>query len=520
MVVRTAASSRLQSSLSWSETLRMAGVLPSADQPVLLLTASLFTAPEPPREARRGTVVRPDYGGYCCVLCVPAPTLTRVEVWIWVEDKMSVDAPDRLTSVAGRVSSEGDGVVVIIPIASSGSPSQLYVTLGVDRSIFDVLYYKSPACIKDGYLDNSFLSTLSVNPASEGDAIYRCVLNLPFRPDRAVKALSGVGSYCGVPVASSATRATFVTFWWFVQGGVHTGTVFGAWVRRWRGGFASLELAQVCVVARRLVVRRLFRNASSVGYPRFFVSQARCVCCARGLSRYSVTYWAPASHVTSASLTELGPESLKVPGMGLQSGLRVRGYETESGVCLGGGTVMVVVLWGYLVVVAPVASSATRAAFAAFRWFVRRGVHAGTVFGTWVRWWHGGFASLELARVAWLVCFPRLVVRHLFRNASSVGYPRFFVSQARCVCCARAGLRVRGYETESGVCLGGGIVKVVVPWGYLVVVGAECVVDWFVVVNPVTLRGWVACEACGLGDRLLWCFACEAYGLGIQWLVD
>ncbi|MQL82631.1 hypothetical protein Taro_015107 [Colocasia esculenta] len=27
------------------------------------LTASLFVAPEPPREARRGTVVRPDYDG-------------------------------------------------------------------------------------------------------------------------------------------------------------------------------------------------------------------------------------------------------------------------------------------------------------------------------------------------------------------------------------------------------------------------------------------------------------------------
>ncbi|MQL83848.1 hypothetical protein Taro_016338 [Colocasia esculenta] len=39
-------------------------------QPVLLLTASLLTAPEPFGEVRRGTVVRPDYGGYCCVPCV------------------------------------------------------------------------------------------------------------------------------------------------------------------------------------------------------------------------------------------------------------------------------------------------------------------------------------------------------------------------------------------------------------------------------------------------------------------
>ncbi|MQL99600.1 hypothetical protein Taro_032318 [Colocasia esculenta] len=39
------------------------GVLPGAGQPVLLLTASLLTAPEPFGEVRRGTVVWPDYGG-------------------------------------------------------------------------------------------------------------------------------------------------------------------------------------------------------------------------------------------------------------------------------------------------------------------------------------------------------------------------------------------------------------------------------------------------------------------------
>ncbi|MQL78706.1 hypothetical protein Taro_011149 [Colocasia esculenta] len=77
---------------------RMAGVLPSANQPVLLLIVSLFVALELPREARHGTVVWPDYGSYCRVLCAPAPTLTRVEVWTWVADKMSVDTPDRLTS--------------------------------------------------------------------------------------------------------------------------------------------------------------------------------------------------------------------------------------------------------------------------------------------------------------------------------------------------------------------------------------------------------------------------------------
>ncbi|MQL91954.1 hypothetical protein Taro_024559 [Colocasia esculenta] len=70
MVVRTVASSRLQSYLSWYGTPRTSEVLPSAGQPVLLLTALLFVAPKPPREARRETVVRTDYDSYCCAtLC-------------------------------------------------------------------------------------------------------------------------------------------------------------------------------------------------------------------------------------------------------------------------------------------------------------------------------------------------------------------------------------------------------------------------------------------------------------------
>ncbi|MQL77064.1 hypothetical protein Taro_009475 [Colocasia esculenta] len=63
MVVRTAALSHLQSSLGWSRRPRTFGVLPGAGQSVLFLTASLFVAPKPPREARHGTVVLPDYGG-------------------------------------------------------------------------------------------------------------------------------------------------------------------------------------------------------------------------------------------------------------------------------------------------------------------------------------------------------------------------------------------------------------------------------------------------------------------------
>ncbi|MQL94281.1 hypothetical protein Taro_026931 [Colocasia esculenta] len=55
-----------QSSRDWFGTPRtFRGLLPGADQLVLVLTASLLVAPEPLGEARRGTVVRPDYGGYC-----------------------------------------------------------------------------------------------------------------------------------------------------------------------------------------------------------------------------------------------------------------------------------------------------------------------------------------------------------------------------------------------------------------------------------------------------------------------
>ncbi|MQL90658.1 hypothetical protein Taro_023251 [Colocasia esculenta] len=55
-VVKIAASSRLQSSRNWSGMRRSFGVLPGACQ-LVLLTASLFVAPEPPREARLGTVL-------------------------------------------------------------------------------------------------------------------------------------------------------------------------------------------------------------------------------------------------------------------------------------------------------------------------------------------------------------------------------------------------------------------------------------------------------------------------------
>ncbi|MQL71426.1 hypothetical protein Taro_003755 [Colocasia esculenta] len=58
-----------------------------------------------------------------------------------------------------------------------------------------------------------------------------------------------------------------------------------------RRAIASLGVLREVYIAvcalLSLVVRRLSRNASSVGYPRFCVSQARE--CARGLSRCSGT---------------------------------------------------------------------------------------------------------------------------------------------------------------------------------------------------------------------------------------
>ncbi|MQL68669.1 hypothetical protein Taro_000956 [Colocasia esculenta] len=50
-----------------------------AGQLVLFLTASLFVASEPPREARRGTIVRQDYDGYCCVTSYSYPNCD--ETW-------------------------------------------------------------------------------------------------------------------------------------------------------------------------------------------------------------------------------------------------------------------------------------------------------------------------------------------------------------------------------------------------------------------------------------------------------
>ncbi|MQL96808.1 hypothetical protein Taro_029497 [Colocasia esculenta] len=60
-----------------------------------------------------------------------------------------------------------------------------------------------------------------------------------------------------------------------------------------------------------VVVQRLFRNASLVGYPRFFVSQAR-VFVVLGVCPGTVWYR------RVPHFKELGSESLKEPSMELQ----------------------------------------------------------------------------------------------------------------------------------------------------------------------------------------------------------
>ncbi|MQL99996.1 hypothetical protein Taro_032727, partial [Colocasia esculenta] len=64
------------------------------------------------------------------------------------------------------------------------------------------------------------------------------------------------------------------------------------------------------------------------------------------------------------------------------------------------------------------------------------------VYVVWVCVWHTHCRNVisMICRSNWALRFlceprrhivPSVVVRHLFRNASLVGYPRFFVSQAR-----------------------------------------------------------------------------------------
>ncbi|MQM12682.1 hypothetical protein Taro_045601 [Colocasia esculenta] len=90
-------------------------------------TASLLVAPEQLGEARRGTVVRLDYGGYCCVLGV----LPRSnETWGLGPGTKIRCRWTHLTAV-GRAPGGRDGAVVEVPVASSGPPSLLYVTMEV-----------------------------------------------------------------------------------------------------------------------------------------------------------------------------------------------------------------------------------------------------------------------------------------------------------------------------------------------------------------------------------------------------
>ncbi|MQL70917.1 hypothetical protein Taro_003272 [Colocasia esculenta] len=122
-------------------------------------------------------------------------------------------------------------------------------------------------------------------------------------------------------------------------------------------GFAPVKATDLAITTRSrqadpVVVRRLFRNASLVGYPKFFVSQARvfvvlgvCLVACSAL----VVGGMDTSRRTEPQLVllpvphfrELGPESLKVPGMGLQC-VRLQGFLTK--VCPGAGTVVVMVV--------------------------------------------------------------------------------------------------------------------------------------------------------------------------------
>ncbi|MQM12140.1 hypothetical protein Taro_045054, partial [Colocasia esculenta] len=136
-----------------------------------------------------------------------------------------------------------------------------------------------------------------------------------------------------------------------------------------------------------------------------------------------------------------------------------------------------------------------------------------------------------------------VVVRRLFRNASSVGCPKFCVSQARecsglvlvvvlfslhcslaCACEAAVGTYVHDYGTESG-----GTVVFVVLWWYLMAVGVEVELCSVEVVFLVTLAFelsvlvpsdssvFVEVVRCDLPHVLFgprqW-FACETWSLG------
>ncbi|MQL76673.1 hypothetical protein Taro_009064 [Colocasia esculenta] len=236
-------------------------------------------------------------------------------------------------------------------------------------------------------------------------------------------------------------------------------------------------------------------------------------------------YWAPASAVPVPHFRELGPESLKVPGMGLQcvrlqvlvcrgglvvdlplvfadedyglgklwfggavfrGGLRRDLNATALGVAfllpLFGGRRLHgcrVSFAGQSADVGLVKATITQVAISS----ARPGEAAAQVswrFEVLVEFsvrsrredvvWSGGNAEGSPVFAFFAKCRPvgartseydtglSVVVRRLFRNASLVGYPRFFVSHARVfvvlgVCPGtvwyrRAGMRVRGYETE------------------------------------------------------------------------
>ncbi|MQL89780.1 hypothetical protein Taro_022358 [Colocasia esculenta] len=144
-----------------------------------------------------------------------------------------------------------------------------------------------------------------------------------------------------------------------------------SWFERGMSGRRVLKatLPLVATSAESVVVRRLFRNASLVGYPRFFVSQARVlvvlgVCPATMCTvEVCIVFLDTLTPVFELYVRlrerrqELGPEFLKVPGMGLQC-VRLQSRFDPFEVCPGVGTVVTAIvpvprvgngLWWYVV---------------------------------------------------------------------------------------------------------------------------------------------------------------------------
>ncbi|MQL99835.1 hypothetical protein Taro_032564, partial [Colocasia esculenta] len=242
-----------------------------------------------------------------------------------------------------------------------------------------------------------------------------------------------------------------------------------------------------------VVVWRLFRNASLVGYPRFFVSQARVFVVLGVLSRYNVSRFDPFE---------------VCPSVGTVWYLVVVGVDVEVVWCdlpfvvfylswiltgLGYGFVLV---FSTLDINSGLASRAILCVLAGSVVKILASTSVDAEFFT---------GRLTASVVVW----------RLFRNASLVGYPRFFVSQARVFVVLRVLSRYNVSRFDPfEVCPSVGTI-----W-YLVVVGVEVEVVWcdlpfvvfypswgimdqFLVYIPITLVLKVAREVTNLGRGML-----------------